>query len=65
MNDISNLQKPSRMARRERSMMEVCEMSARNTASCDTCLSPWSISTKKRMRQISAETRTSRPKNRP
>merc|ERR1719195_246703 len=36
--------------------MEACEMSARNTASCDTWSSPWSISTKKRIRQIGADT---------
>ena len=58
-------QKPRRMASSESSMMEACEMSARKTASCDTCSSPWSISTKKRIRQISADTSTSSPKKRP
>ena len=53
------------MANNERSMMEAWLMSARKTANCDTWSSPWSIRTKKRIRQIKAETRTNSPKNKP
>jgi hypothetical protein len=62
---LPDLQKPRSRAKMERIMMLAWLMSARNTASWETCSSPWSINTKKRMRQMSADTRMRRPKKSP
>ena len=62
---LSYLQKPRSNARRESSMIAAWLISAKYTASCEMVGSSWSISTKKRIRQIKAETRTNSPKNKP